>query len=361
MAFKTYISELELFNFRNHNNFKIPKINHDLVVITGENGVGKTNILEAISLLTPTKGLRSAKISDLNNYDNKDYIWNVKAKISSLYGPKEIISFRKVNHKLDSRIIQIDGQAVKKKSEVSQLIKIIWVTPPMQQIFTSSTSERRNFFDLIVSNFFVDHVSNLTKYEKSVKERLKLLKDKCNDDYWLSALEKNIFDAGKLIFQARKETLLTLQNTIESNQSSFPKAKLNLINGDVSENFLVELKNNRRIDALTGRTGIGPHLYDLSVVFQKKNMPASLSSTGEQKAILFNIVIAHAYALKEKFQLVPIMLFDEIISHLDGKNRELLFDEIIKSGAQCWLTGVDPKSFSYIEDKASFIYIDKAN
>ena len=358
--FKTFISDLELYNFRNHSKIKFNNLSDQPVVITGENGVGKTNILEAISLLSPTKGLRGAKIAELNNQANPDFIWSVRASINSIYGPKELITNRciKPNAKSDTRLIYIDGQQSRKKAEIAKLINLIWVTPAMQQIFIASSSERRNFFDLMVSNFFPDHIDYLSRYEKSMRERLKLLKDQMNDDHWLSALEQNMFNDAYHISDSRMKTLQFLINAIDNNKTAFPKADLSLINEPLAGDYLSRLKINRKIDAISGRTTIGPHLYDLEVIYREKKMPAKLSSTGEQKALLLSLVLAYAFALIKNYQMIPILLFDEMISHLDKRNRELLFDEIYKINAQCWLSGINPESFAFIKDKATFIHLN---
>lgn len=360
--FKSSINSIEIYNFRNHGSIKLMELNNGPVVLTGPNGVGKTNILEAISLLTLSKGIRAAKISELTNQENPNFIWNIKAQLQSIYGLKEITTFRNIrpNAKSDSRILHIDGQAAK-KDELGQIIKTIWVTPPMQQLFISSSLERRNFFDHIVSNFFPSHSSHLARYNKHMKERLKLLKTGSTDDHWLKAIEQNMFIEGKIISNSRMQTMYMLNNAIEKHYTPFTKAILELTNEPISDNFLSLQKHNRNLDSASGRTNIGPHLFDLEVTYKDKNMPAKLCSTGEQKSLLLNIIIAQTNAIIEKFNLKPILLFDEVISHLDNNNRELLFNEILKINAQTWLTGIDQKSFSYIKDNATFIELTKYN
>ncbi len=335
----------------------------EIVVITGENGTGKTNILEAVSLLSPSKGLRGAKISELNNQANPNYIWSIVANLRTKYGLKEIATQRNIrpNAKSDSRLVHIDGQPIKKKSEIGGLLSVIWLTPPMQQLFIGSSSDRRVFFDQVVSNFFPEHSSHLGKYDQSTKERLKLLKNQQFDDHWLSALECNMFSEAGIISDARMQTLAFLNRAIRENDSPFPKAVLSLINEPVPADFLARQKANRALDSASGRTNLGPHLFDLEVIFKNKNMPAKFCSTGEQKTLLLNIILAQAYALIERFKVIPILLFDEVISHLDSKNRSLLFDEILKIKAQAWLTGVEPKSFAQIVDKAKFIHLGIAS
>lgn len=358
--FKSSIQALEIYKFRNHQLLRITDISPEPVVLTGANGIGKTNILEAISLLTLSKGLRSAKIAELINQDNPQHIWRITAQVNSIYGLKEISTYRNIRPqaKSDSRIIHVDGKATRNKDELTELIRTIWLTPSMQQLFIATSSDRRSFFDQIVANFFPEHSSHLSKYEKSTRERLKLLKNQQNDEYWLNALEQNMFIEGGIISDARMQTIKILSKTIEKNDTPFPKAIISLINEPIPGDFLAMQKRNRSLDAASGRTNLGPHLFDLEVIFKKKNMPARLCSTGEQKALLLNLILAQVYAIIDKFNIIPILLFDEIISHLDSNNRHLLFEEILKLNTQAWLSGIDPKSFNYINGKAKFINLD---
>lgn len=358
-VFQASLQSIELYNFRNHNSIKFLDLGPESVVITGKNGIGKTNILEAISLLTPSKGLRGAKISDLNNQSNSDHMWRITAQIRSIYGPKEIHTQRlvKPNSKTDSRLVHIDGQPIKKKAELSELLSVVWLTPPMQQLFIGSSSDRRSFFDQIVSNFFPQHSSHLSKYDQSTRERLRLLKNQQNDDHWLSGLEQNMWNEAGEISDARMKTLGLLNKAIEANETPFPKAIIELINEPISPDYLKILKKNRGLDSASGRTNLGPHLFDLEVTYKHKNMKAKFCSTGEQKAMLLNIILAQVYALIDKHKVIPVLLFDEIISHLDGVNRALLFEQILAIGAQSWLTGIDPKSFEQINGKARFLHL----
>jgi DNA replication and repair protein RecF len=358
-VFQASLQAIELYNFRNHRVIKFNQLGPESVVITGVNGIGKTNILEAISLLTPSKGLRGAKIADLNNQANPQHIWKITAQLNSIYGLKEITTQRNIKpgNQRESRLVQIDGQPIKKKAELGELFNIVWLTPPMQQLFIGSSSDRRSFFDQIVSNFFPQHTSHLSKYEQSTRERLKLLKNQQNDNYWLSALEQNMFNEAGSVSDARMQTIALLSKAIKQNNSPFPKAIISLINEPISADYLNLLKRNRALDAASGRTNLGPHLFDLEVIFQNKNMPAKFCSTGEQKALLLNLILAQVYALIDKHKIIPILLFDEIISHLDGQNRSLLFDEILAIKAQSWLTGIDPKSFSQLQGIAKFIHL----
>lgn len=359
-VFQSSLKSIELYNFRNHKTIKFLDITPESVIITGKNGVGKTNILEAISLLTASKGLRGAKIAELNNHANPSHIWKIISQIRSSYGLKEVVTQRvtKPGSNRESRSVSIDGQQIKKKSELNELLKVVWLTPPMQQLFIGSSSERRSFFDQIVCNFFSEHSSYLSKYEQSMRERLRLLKNNQNDDHWLSALEQNMFEAASIVSDARMQTLNLLKEAIQRNDTPFLKADISLLNEPISASYLSLLKKNRGLDSASGRTNIGPHLFDFNVVFKEKNMQAKFCSTGEQKALLLNLLLAQIYAIIEKFKVTPILLFDEVISHLDNNNRQLLFDEILAVKAQSWLTGIDAKSFGYIQDRATFIHLE---
>lgn len=358
MIFRLFLRSLELYNFRNHDSIKFFDLSDSPVVITGNNGAGKTNILEAVSLLTSSKGLKSSKIIDLNNHNYPNYLWKIIANVKTIYGLKEIVTQRYVKGPgKDSRLIYIDGQPIKKKSELNEIIKVVWLTPAMQQIFSGPSTDRRSFFDQIVSNFFPNHSTHLSQYDKSTKERLKLLKNNQFDDHWLSALEQNMFNEAGIISDARMQTLALLNSAIAENDTAFPKAILSLVNEPIQADFLLRQKHNRSLDSSTGRTNLGPHLFDMETLFKKKNMPAKFCSTGEQKALLLNIVLAQSYALISKFNIIPILLFDEVISHLDQESRSLLFDEILKIKSQAWLTGVDPSSFSAIKSHSNVIHL----
>lgn len=353
----TNITKLELHNFRNHNYFLIDKLSSSVNVLTGINGAGKTSVLEAISLLSFSKGLRGAKIADLMNRNAQASSWKITSNIESIYGLREVATFlnAKQRAKTETRSIQIDGKIVKRKDDLSELLRNVWLTLPMQQIFSNSSSERRTFFDLMVSNFFANHAGNLSGYEKSMRERLKLIKNQCKDEHWLNSLENSMFEFAQKISLARTETLKLLTNAIDQASSPFHRAQLSLYGEPIAEDFLDLQKKNRKIDYLTGRTNLGPHLYDLEVTFKERGTPAKLCSTGEQKALLLNIVLAHVRAIISNFNVMPVLLFDEVISHLDTENRNLLFEEIINLKAQSFLTGVDKKSFQYINATANFI------
>ena len=286
-------------------------------------------------------------------------MWRITSQVRTIYGLKEISTQRlvKPTNKNDSRLVHIDGQPIKRKAELSEILNVVWLTPPMQQLFIGSSSDRRSFFDQIVCNFFPQHGGHLSKYELSTRERLKLLKNQQNDDHWLSALEQNMWNEAGEISDARMKTLGLLNKAIEVNETPFPKAIISLINEPISADYLNMLRKNRALDGASGRTNMGPHLYDLDVLYKHKNMPAKFCSTGEQKALLLNIILAQVYALIDKHKVIPVLLFDEIISHLDGVNRNLLFEQILAIKAQSWMTGIDPKSFEQVRALAKFIHL----
>lgn len=365
------INKLVLKNFRNHNqlNWNLTK---DPIVIIGKNGAGKTNILEAVSLLAPGKGLRNAKLNELDqhNIDNTGEVktWFVESVVTSSFGITEISTHRLLSD-LDNgnkRIIKINDKPLKQQSELNKILNIIWLIPQMDYLFLAGGSARRKFYDRLVFNFFPDHAQYLNNYENAMRERARLLKENICDNYWLNALERTMAETGVAIASARVQVLEYLRNYITKLNSCFPKALLN-ISGTLEtgitktaataleEEFRIELNNTRKLDAASGRTNTGIHRSDLLVYHETKNIEASSCSTGEQKALLISIILALVKAKIELFASVPILLLDEIVAHLDDIRKEALFVELLDLKTQVWMTSTTANIFSSLKNKAQFI------
>jgi DNA replication and repair protein RecF len=358
------INHLHLINFRNHQNLRL-ELAQEPVILTGTNGAGKTNILEAISFLSPGRGIRTAKLEDIDY--NHIHPWRINASVNSVYGKTDISIFRE--HKEgSSKKILINDQNIKSQLELAKIFSLIWLTPQMDQIFMAESAARRRFLDRLVYNFDPEHVSRLSRYEASMRQRAHLLKQHQPDPIWLSSLEHSLAESGAAIAFARVQYAEYLQTVLDLADSSFPKARV-MVKGEIEsltaempalqleEHFKNKLLKSRQLDSGNGRTNVGIHRSDLIVYHADKNIQASLCSTGEQKILLLSLVLAKARAVMKFSSAVPVLLLDEVTAHLDSEKRAALFDEICLMKAQSWLTGTDVEVFSSLKQKAQFFSI----
>jgi DNA replication and repair protein RecF len=356
MRYRNTIQELTLNNFRNHHCKKIIAGDGD-VVITGYNGTGKTNILEAVSFLTAGRGLRKVKLGTINRQDGSvSHEWAVSALVDTARGEYKIGTGNLNSSDSNKRIIRIDDKTAKNQNELSEILNIIWLTPQMDRTFLDGNTARRKFFDRIVYSFDVEHASRVNKYEYYMRERIKLLTNR-GDTIWIATIEQKMSEAAVAIAVARLETLERLQHVIEENDSAFPKAIMSIegiiesIINDYSalqleQIFADALRNNRDKDRNLGRTTEGVHRSILHVIHNEKNIAADLCSTGEQKILLLSIIIAQAKAVSLWHNYSPILLLDEVIAHLDTTKRQALFEEVNALQLQCWMTGTDAEMFA---------------
>ncbi len=350
------LSTLSLHHFRNYEHARV-EVSSAPVVLYGHNGAGKTNILEAISLLAPGRGLRGAKLAELNPaIGGKN--WVVTARLNGAEGEVLIGTGRDAENDSDKerREVRVDGRPAKAGADLARHIRLLWLTPQMEQLFQGSNSEARRFLDRLTYHFDDEHASHVNAYETSMRERNKLL-EKNGDAAWLSAIEHAMAQKASAIAASRLSALTTLNNTIGESTLSFPKPHLKvkgeveeLISNGVSalqaEDYLVaSLAANRNLDRGAGRTLVGTHRSELVVTHREKNMEASQCSTGEQKALLLSIILAQSRAGARWNGITPIILLDEVVAHLDPSRRLELFDEIHSSGAQVWMTGTDASLF----------------
>jgi DNA replication and repair protein RecF len=363
------VEKLDLINFRNYSQISL-KLEAKPIIITGPNGSGKTNILEAISFLSPGRGLRNAKLKDIDN-KNTNLTWKVRCLIKSTIGRNLIETGRVQNndsYKRDKRFIKIDDIIAKSASEISNIFSVIWLVPQLDQIFMGASSERRKFFDRMVYNFDPNHASHVIKYDYYMRERFKLLKTKQYDTQWLSIIEQHMAEMGVAIAAARMQSLAYIQHCISEAKTSFPKPHIYLTGEietmidktpaiEIEEYFKEILSQNRQKDTETNQTNFGVHKSDMITIHDKKNLYANLCSTGEQKAMLVAITLAEARARIKWRSSVPILLLDEVMAHLDERRRTSLFDEILHMKAQCWITGTDDNMFQYLNKNAQYLHI----
>ena len=364
------VETLKLHNFRCYEQTSLQDLQSGLIVLWGANGVGKTNILEAVSLLTPGRGLRSARMGDIQNNQIIDP-WAVSALLRCEYGGEiRIGTGLDPNSKKgqERRIVRINGKTVRSQAVLSQHLACVWLTPQMDRLFIGSGRERRKFLDRLVFTFDPGHSGRVIRYENALSQRSKLLREGKDEDVWLAALEQQMAETGVAIAAARLEYAQCLQVACKAaDDSIFPRAHISvrgsveewLCKGDVpalgiEDRFKDALKQSRARDTITGGAQYGPHKSDLAVMYDAKNMPAEQCSTGEQKALLIGLILAHSRLIKAERGAPPILLLDEVAAHLDENRRAALYDILQELGAQCWLTGTEKGLFSDIQTQAQF-------
>jgi len=357
----SYIKTLILNNYRVYRsaNFSfLPNIN----IIYGRNGIGKTNILESISLLSPGKGLLNSNINDILRITNEktfNYNWSIFANIENNNIADTLAVFSEKDDNLFKKKIKINNNSVKSQEELSKIFNIIWLTPEMQNFFNDDKSVRRKFLDRAVYLIDNQHSSRVAKYEFLLRERMKVLQDNTKfDSKWLSILEEKIAEVGISIAVARNNVVRILNKILFNYNFNFPKFTL-LIEGDfenlmldditairAEEKFRETLFNSREQDKESKRTNNGVHRSDLRLFYQNKNIDAQFCSTGEQKLFLISFTVLKALMCKQLNRADPIMLLDETFSYLDKQRKIDLFNELLKLDIQSFITGTDISIFN---------------
>lgn len=365
----SYISSITLSNFRNYNYINL-NVSPEPVVIIGHNGAGKTNILEAISLLTCGRGIRKAPLESMNAAQTPDMNWSIHAKLcNGQYSHSIGTAYEPDRNK---RLIKLDNDILTKQAELADISTIIWLTPQMDGIFLESNSNKRRFMDRMVFHFDPYHSTRVNKYEHYMRERAKLLQQH-TDPHWLEIIERNMAELSIAIAVARNDAIKHIQASIDTYDGIFPAPSL-AIEGDV-EPLLVDgikaidaeeyvckkLHEYRSRDKLNGRTFFGSHKASLNVLYKKKKMPAEHCSTGEQKALLLSIILAETKARSDYKSITPILLLDEVVAHLDTDYRKALCNELLEIKAQCWLSGTDRSLFQAIESSAQYCMVNNNN
>ena len=361
---RVFIDNIKVTNYRNFST-KSLNFSKNIVFFHGANGVGKTNILEAISLLAPSKGIRNSKLDEIESCNNNAYLggWSVKANFS--YINKNAIDLSDVKHKeynfitakeaeQKNRHIYVNDNKLTKQQDLTKFLNIIWLTPIHDTIFIDAKSQRSKFFDRLVFNIFPDHIQNLAKYDYYIKERLTILLSSNNyDNLWLNNIENEIALLISSITHARVQTIKYLNAELENLSNNYPKSFISFIGEyeelyinsniakDVENTAKEKLSQQRAIDKEKAQTTSGIHKTDFHTIAAKNHIAAKLCSTGEQKSLLISIIIAKARILKKYNNKTPILLLDEITSHLDHHNAQALLDEITDLDIQCFMTGTN--------------------
>lgn len=367
MRDRVHISRLELTDFRNY-----PRLRLDLdqrhVVLTGENGAGKTNLMEAVSYLSPGRGLRRASYGEAAR-NGAEGGFTVFAALTGMAGPAEIGTAAGGESETGSRRVRVNGAPAKSNDELLDHLRIAWLTPAMDGLFTGSAGDRRRFLDRMVLSVDPLHGRRAIDYERAMRSRNRLLAEGRLDPAWLDGLEMQMAELGIAMAMARRDLVALLKGVIERGQKEegvFPRAEIALEGFfddqdasaiDLENRYIEMLRDGRRRDQAAGRTLEGPHRSDLAIRHRAKAMPAALSSTGEQKALLVGLVLAHARLTAEMTGTAPILLLDEIAAHLDAGRRAALFDLIEALGGQAFMTGTDRAMFSALGSRAQFLNV----
>jgi DNA replication and repair protein RecF len=366
---QTHISKLTLTNFRNYAALAID-LAPGAVVFSGDNGAGKTNLLEAISFLTPGRGLRRAPYADVAR-EGGDGGFALHARLDGPDGQVEIGTGISVGEGEGGRRVRINGATARSAEDMLEWLRVVWLTPAMDALFTGPAADRRRFLDRLVLAIDPGHGQRALDYEKAMRSRNRLLTDGSRDDRWFEAIETQMAETGVAIAAARAELVRLLAAMIDRlpDTGPFPQADISLSGDleaevssapavDVEERFRRALAGGRDRDRAAGRTLEGPHRSDLLVRHRPKAMPAELCSTGEQKALLVGIVLSHARLTGEMSGMTPILLLDEIAAHLDGGRRAALFSILEELNCQAFMTGTDAALFSSLKGRAQFLTVD---
>lgn len=383
MAFiKTGLLTLKLTNFRSYNCLNLSLDESFLpVVLTGHNGAGKTNILEAVSFLTAGKGLRSARLSDVGRRSNAEALinadviqlperWSVFAKVQTKNGISQIGTG--TIDGTERRQIRIDGKNTSKQADLGRVLRCLWLTPAQDRLFCGDPQARRRFLDRLVQAFDGTHAARLSVYNTAFKQWSCLLREGRFDDRWLSGLEAQLAATGVAIAASRIDVINRMNHYLAHpldphfpapdviltgivEQSLLQKSAL-----EAEESFAAHLKKYRKIYA-DGGTVAGPHTADFKVIHAQKGMDAALCSTGEQKALLLSVILAEMKTQLQEQGDCPLLLLDEVAAHMDSNRRHILYDILSDLPTQVWMTGTDLENFSYLTNRAQFFDVQESN
>jgi DNA replication and repair protein RecF len=375
MSHALRLHKLNLSRFRNYETLRLAPEGAPIVVLTGPNGAGKTNLLEAVSLLAPGKGLRGAEFSEIQERGATEP-WAVAAEVETAQG---VLLRLGTGLRPDGkgRVVRLNGRDMKSQNDLAAIVSCVWLTPQMDRLFADSAGGRRRFLDRLVYAYQPDHAFHVSRAERNMRERLKLLQveretKRYADPAWLNALEAQMAADFTAIAAARVALVAALSahlKRLEGLQSLFPVPALR-IEGEVEgslagrsalsvEDRLREtLAAHRAIDAGANRTFSGTHRSDMIAAYELKNAPAAQCSTGEQKGMLISIALAHALMMKAEKGAAPLLLLDEVAAHLDAARRDQLFALLAETGGQAWLTGTEAGIFAELRRDGKFFHIE---
>jgi DNA replication and repair protein RecF len=364
------ILKLTLTNFRNYHAASL-ETGANTIVLLGPNGAGKTNLIEAISFLAPGRGLRRANLDEMA-FSEGDGSWAVAAEIEGALGLATLgtgIERPPEDGATTLRKCRIDREPVGSAAAFADHLRVVWLVPAMDTLFVGAPSERRRFLDRLALAVDAEHGSRVNALERSLRSRNRLLEEARPDAHWLDAVEHETAELAVAVAGQRVETVRRLNGVLASRKGfAFPPAEIALDGWmeklipehpaiEIEERYRAVLRDNRPRDAAAGRTSDGPHLTDLTVIYADKGIAAVDASTGEQKALLIGLVLAHGRLIAEMTGFAPILLLDEIVAHLDPARRAALHVELAQLGGQVWMTGADPALFVEVADDAMIVNV----
>ncbi len=367
MPQKVFLSRLKLADFRNYAGLSLA-LDGRHVVLTGQNGAGKTNLMEAVSFLSPGRGLRRAAYGDIPRAGSGNG-FSVFATVEGMAGEVDIGTGTEGGEEGQARRLRINGTPSRTVDELLDHLRILWLTPAMDGLFTGPSADRRRFLDRLVLSLDPEHGRRAVDYEKAMRGRNRLLSEPRPDPAWLTALERQMAELGIALAHARHELVGLLAGLVEAarDDGPFPSAVLGLfgfLDGEwlrpayeIEEIYLALLREGRYRDAAAGRTLEGPHRADLVIRHREKDMEAGRCSTGEQKALLIGLILAHAGLVAGMTGHAPVLLLDEIAAHLDAGRRAALFDRVDALGGQAFMTGTDRAMFGALGERAQFLTV----
>lgn len=364
------LGRLILSDFRSYPRLDLALAPTPLVALIGENGAGKTNVLEALSLLAPGRGLRRTEIADMARTGG-DGGFAVSVELRTPLGPVQLGVGHAPEDGAQGRKFRINRAPAGSARHFAEYVRVCWLTPSMDGLFAGPPGERRRFVDRMVLAVDADHGARVASLERALRNRNRLLEERTTDAAWLSAAEREVAELSVAVAVARKETIERLQALIlatRDEESPFPWAEIDMAGEidrlvaeapslEAEERLRRTLHETRARDAAAGRTLSGPQVSDLRVLHGPKRMPVSQCSTGEQKALLVGLTLAHAALVRAMSGIAPIVLLDEIAAHFDPRRRTALFKRLEALGGQVWMTGADPQAFAELSGRAELLFV----
>ena len=345
------VTSLTLSHFRSH---KATRLAFDgrPVAIVGANGAGKTNIIEAVSLLSPGRGLRRAGLEELARRP-ESLGWKVTAQVQGISAAHEVETFAEG---AATRVVRIDGKAAT-QAALGRVCRVVWLVPAMDRLWIEAAEGRRRFLDRMTLSFAPDHAEAVLDYDRAMRDRNRLLKDQVTDVRWYAVLENQMARAGVVIMTNRATCVARLMAAQAGADTAFPAAALAIENEVAGPDLLQAWADGRRRDLAAGRTLVGPHRADLEAIYAIKGVAAGQCSTGEQKALLISLILANARALAMDVGAAPMLLLDEVAAHLDARRRAALYDEICALGAQAMMTGTEAALFDTLGARGQMVTV----